>query len=72
MQAEGCTFQGLLDEVRQRDAQRLLSDPKLAIKQVADAVGYADPANFARAFSKWTGLSPKAWRERLNADLGPN
>ncbi len=71
LQAEGCSFQALLDEVRQRDAQRLLSDPKLAIKQVADAVGYADPANFARAFSKWTGLSPKAWRERLTAGRGP-
>jgi AraC-like DNA-binding protein len=71
LQAEGCSFQALLDEVRQRDAQRLLADPKLAIKQVADAVGYTDPANFARAFSKWTGLSPKAWRDRLAAPRGP-
>lgn len=71
LQAEGCSFQGLLDEVRQRDAERLLADPQLAIKQVADAVGYADPANFARAFGKWTGLSPKAWRDRLAAGRGP-
>lgn len=71
LQAEGCSFQALLDEVRQRDAERLLADPKLAIKQVADAVGYADPANFARAFGKWTGLSPKAWRDRLAASRGP-
>jgi AraC-like DNA-binding protein len=71
LQAEGCSFQGLLDEVRQRDAERLLADPKLAIKQVADAVGYADPANFARAFGKWTGLSPKAWRDRLAVSRGP-
>ncbi len=71
LQAEGCSFQALLDEVRQRDAERLLADPQLAIKQVADAVGYADPANFARAFGKWTGLSPKAWRDRLAASRGP-
>ena len=71
LQAEGCSFQALLDEVRQRDAQRLLANPQLAIKQVADAVGYADPANFARAFGKWTGLSPKAWRDRLTASRGP-
>lgn len=70
LQAEACTFQSLLDEVRQRDAQRLLGDPRLAIKQVADAVGYADPANFARAFSKWTGMSPKAWRDRQASDRG--
>lgn len=71
LQTEGCSFQALLDEVRQRDAERLLADPQLAIKQVADAVGYADPANFARAFGKWTGLSPKAWRDRLMASRGP-
>ena len=71
LQAEGCSFQALLDEVRQRDAERLLANPQLAIKQVADAVGYADPANFARAFGKWTGLSPKAWRDRLAASRGP-
>lgn len=71
LQAEGCSFQALLDEVRQRDAERLLANPQLAIKQVADAVGYADPANFARAFGKWTGLSPKAWRDRLVASRGP-
>lgn len=70
LQAEGCSFQALLDEVRQRDAERLLANPQLAIKQVADAVGYADPANFARAFGKWTGLSPKAWRDRLVASRG--
>lgn len=61
---EGTSFQALLDQVRQRDAQQLLSNPALAIKQVAEAVGYSDPANFARAFTKWTGVSPRAWRTR--------
>lgn len=70
LQAEGSSFQSLLDEARQRDAQRLLADPKLAIKQVADAVGYVDPANFARAFGKWTGLSPRAWREKIGVGRG--
>jgi AraC-like DNA-binding protein len=61
---EGTSFQALLDQVRQRDAQQLLSNPAWAIKQVAEAVGYSDPANFARAFTKWTGMSPRAWRNR--------
>lgn len=69
LQEEGTSFQALLDQVRQRDAQQLLSNPALPIKQVAEAVGYADPANFARAFAKWTGLSPRAWRHR--AENGP-
>lgn len=62
LQDEGTSFQALLDQVRQRDAQQLLANPALAIKQVAEAVGYSDPANFARAFAKWTGVSPRDWR----------
>ena len=62
---EGTSFQALLDQVRQRDAEQLLRNPALAIKQVAEAMGYTDPANFARAFSKWTGMSPRAWRTRV-------
>ena len=70
LQEEGTGFNTLLDQVRQRDSTRLLSQPALAIKQVAEAVGYADPSNFARAFVKWTGMSPVAWRKR-HVDPGP-
>ena len=64
LQDEGASFQALLDQVRRQDSERLLANPALAIKQVAEAVGYADPANFARAFTKWTGVSPREWRRR--------
>ncbi len=64
LQDEGTRFQALLDQVKHRDSLRLLAQPQLAIQQVAQAVGYADPANFARAFGKWTGMSPRAWRQR--------
>ena len=71
LQDEGTSFQALLDQVRQRDAQQLLANPALAIKQVAEAVGYSDPANFARAFAKWTGMSPRDWRAG-RSQSGPN
>lgn len=71
LQDEGSSFQTLLDQVRHQDSLRLLGNPALAIKQVAEAVGYTDPANFARAFAKWTGFSPREWRQR-QADSGPN
>jgi AraC-like DNA-binding protein len=63
LQDEGSSFQTLLDQVRRRDSESLLANGALAIKQVAEAVGYGDPANFARAFSRWTGLSPREWRK---------
>lgn len=70
LQDEGTSFQALLDLVRQRDAQQLLANPALAIKQVAEAVGYSDPANFARAFAKWTGVSPRDWRNQRGGRTG--
>jgi AraC-like DNA-binding protein len=64
LQDEGSSFQALLDQARRQDSLRLLAKPTLAIKQVAEAVGYTDPANFARAFTKWAGCSPRAWRQQ--------
>jgi AraC-like DNA-binding protein len=65
LQDEGCHFQLLLEAARREDAQRLLRQPGLAVQQVADALGYTDPANFARAFSRWTGQTPSAWRRQF-------
>ena len=61
----GFTFRRLLDEARCRDSIRLLRDPTLSVEAVSQRIGYADPANFTRAFRKWTGTSPGAFRERL-------
>lgn len=71
LQEEGSSFQVLLDKARQQDSMRLLGNPALAIKQVAEAVGYTDPANFARAFVKWTGLTPRAWRQQAPRTPNP-
>lgn len=62
LQDEGSGYAALLDDARRRDALRLLADPARDVAQVAGLLGYADPANFTRAFRKWTGLSPSAWR----------
>jgi len=61
---ERTSFSALLDEVRRRDALQLLLDPGRAIEEIALRVGYPDPANFRRAFRRWTGLSPTEYRER--------
>lgn len=71
LQEQGLSFQLLLDRAREQDSRRLLANPRLSIEQVALATGYADPANFTRAFRKWTGLSPRAYRQQ-QAGAGPN
>lgn len=63
LQEEGAQYSLLLDEARRRDAERLLANGDLDVQRIAALLGYADPANFTRAFRKWTGLTPTAWRE---------
>lgn len=64
LQQQGTTFQHLLDEVRMQHAQKLLLNSRLSIENIAQQIGYADAANFTRAFRRWTGLSPTAWRQQ--------
>jgi AraC-like DNA-binding protein len=64
LQEEGHSYQSVLDQARQRDSVRLLQDPSLSVEEIAARVGYTDRANFARAFRKWTGVTPSAYRER--------
>jgi AraC-like DNA-binding protein len=60
--AEGTSFRALRDEVRHRLALEHLDEGRLALKQVAHLLGYDDLANFRRAFKRWEGVAPTAWR----------
>lgn len=63
LQEQGCHYQQLLEEARRRDSLALLDNHALDIRRISELLGYADPANFTRAFRGWTGLSPSAWRQ---------
>ena len=56
------TYQALLDDVRFELVQKYLRDSHMPVTQIGYAVGFSDPSNFARAFRKRFGLSPKDWR----------
>ena len=55
-------FQELVDTVRKRYAERYLADDRLAITEIAFLVGFSEPSNFHRAFRRWTGTTPAAFR----------
>lgn len=63
--AQGWRYQQLIDQVREIHARRHLSDPTLSITLIGQQLGYADSSGFHRAFKKWTGLSPTAFRQAL-------
>jgi AraC-like DNA-binding protein len=62
---EGTTFDALLDETRFALASSYLRDPALGIAEIAWLTGYAELAAFYRAFRRWTGSTPAAYRARL-------
>jgi len=50
-----------------REARRNLAYSNLSISEIAYALGYQDPAHFSRVFSRATGLSPRAFRQKIDA-----
>ena len=63
----GIAFGALLDRHRMRRAESLLGDPAFSAQEIAYRLGYSDPANFARAFRRWYGEAPGAYRRRMRA-----
>jgi AraC-like DNA-binding protein len=70
LNAQGAGFQQLLDEVSFEIARQMLTDSAMDIVEVADLLGYASASAFTRAFRRWSGDTPAAWRERAEAPGG--
>lgn len=60
----GLSFRRLVDEVRYNHAVEYLTRTEDAIELVSERLGYGDPSNFRRAFRRWAGFSPAAYRAR--------
>lgn len=60
--AHGTTFIRVAEETLLRRAKVLLSDGRKPITDIALELGYRDPAHFTRAFRRWTGVAPSAFR----------
>lgn len=56
------SFRELADEELKGRACQLLEETELPVSEVAWRLGYGDVSNFGRAFKRWTGLSPKDYR----------
>ena len=61
---EGVAYQRLLDDARKAAAGRHLAESTLAIGEIAYLLGYSEAAAFHRAFRRWYGATPEAFRVR--------
>jgi len=63
LERSGASFRKLQEEVLQRRAQDMLAETAKPIHTIAYDLGYETPSNFARSFKRWTGTTPKAFRD---------
>jgi AraC-like DNA-binding protein len=63
LRERGISFQELVEETRYHIARQMLRETDLAIVEIAAVLDYADAAAFTRAFRRWSGTTPAAWRK---------
>lgn len=61
--AEGTSYREILESTRQALAEKYLQDSEYTQAQVAFMLGFSDQSNFARAFKRWTGMSPGEYQK---------
>ena len=64
---EGTTWLDVLNAARMRLAQHYLKNTNLSMAEISFLLGFEDPNSFFRAFRRWTGATPEAWREAQRA-----
>ncbi|MEJ6002064.1 AraC family transcriptional regulator [Paucibacter soli] len=57
-------FSRLLDEARRDAALQAVARSAQPLAEIGQLLGFAEPSTFWRAFRRWTGSTPGAWREQ--------
>jgi AraC-like DNA-binding protein len=67
LKEEGSNYRALLDEIRFGLAREYLGETNLSMEEICGLLGYSEPGNFSHAFRRWSGLSPRNWRQAVAA-----
>jgi AraC-like DNA-binding protein len=67
LREENTNYKELLDSTRRSLAIEYVQDGEYALGYIAFLLGFSDQSNFSRAFRRWTGKPPKAFREPAGA-----
>ena len=65
--SEGTSYHALLDDVRRELAESQLRAARFSIGEITFMLGYSEPAAFHRAFKRWNGVTPQAFRSASRA-----
>lgn len=68
--AEGISYSDIVERCRCKTACESLESTRISIKDIAVSLGYRDASSFSRAFRRWTGAAPRAYRDRVTGRQG--
>lgn len=61
----GMTWQQMLDNTRMELARQYLQDRALTVAEIALLLGFSEQSAFTRAFKRWLGQTPLAFRQQM-------
>lgn len=64
LKMQGTTYRDLLENVRKKEALRMINAGNVSLTDLALQLGYAELSIFSRNFKHWFGTSPSEWREK--------
>jgi len=62
LSAEGTGFRTIVEEMRFEIACQMLAGTMMPFIQIAAALSFSEASAFSRAFRRWSGQTPTAWR----------
>ena len=62
LKESGMGYRAITNEIRFEIARQLLQDTQVPLAQISAALGYSEASAFSRAFRRWSGQTPTAWR----------
>ena len=65
---QGTSYDEVVETVRTRKALAMLDEGGAKLKDIAYLIGYSEQSAFSRAFSKWTGMSPRQYQRNQTTD----
>ena len=65
---EGTSYKEVLNDTRRDLALSYLRDPNYSLTEITYLLGFADSRSFNRAFQRWTGAAPSAYRLQLGKE----
>ena len=65
----GTSFSSIVEQQKKELAINYLQRRNTSIEVIANQLGYQDTSSFARAFKRWTGVSPGSYRSRAYVSI---